>query len=565
MKKVRITIWMMMFLVLTKCSDLDLNPTSEVSTNTFFSNDSELEIAINDLYKKFLFKVDRNEWTDDYWLRGQPTNDITAGSINSETGFVETYWSHLYKGIARTNVLLKEMAEVEADITPALYSRIEGEARFLRAYFYSILISHYGDVIFYTGNPSLDAAYDLTRTDDVQIKEFIYAELDAAAELLPESYTSSELKRATKSAAWGIKARTALYMGDYAIARDAAKNVIDLGIHQLHPNYEELFHKASANHSEIIFSIPNSAVLGEVSHSLGDTRNIITRNSGGFGAWIPTWSMVDIYETTDGLTIDESPLYDPHQPFQNRDPRMTMSIVPFGEDWLGYRYQPHPDSLTVFSSKEGKKVSNLDNRKVAQFASYTGFVWKKGVEYQSWGIDKLPENDVMILRYADILLTYAEAKIELNEIDQSVRDAINAVRARAYQVPVTQVADYPEIISADQAGLRAVLRRERRVEVVTEGLRYMDLIRWRIAEKALNTKLVGLRNPDDQDRNQWPFTDVALPEIDEDGVVKHDAILNAGFAQLRATYVFDPNRQYLWPIPANERILNPNLSQNPGY
>ena len=232
---------------------------------------------------------------------------------------------------------------------------------------------------------------------------------------------------------------------------------------------------------------------------------------------------------------------------------------------MGYRYQPHPDSLTVFSSKEGKKVSNLDNRKVAQFASYTGFVWKKGVEYQTWGINKLPENDVIILRYADMLLMYAEAKIELNEIDQSVLDAINAVRARAYQVPITQVADYPEIISTDQTELRSVLRRERRVEFVTEGLRYMDLIRWRIAEKALNTKLVGLRNPDDQNRSQWPFTDVALPEIDDDGVVKHDAILNAGFAQLRATYVFDPNRQYLWPIPANERILNPNLSQNTGY
>jgi hypothetical protein len=77
-----------MLLVLIKCSDLDLNPTSQVSTNTFFSNDSELEIAINDLYKKFLFKVDRNEWTDDYCLRGQPTNDITAGSDRQTASFI---------------------------------------------------------------------------------------------------------------------------------------------------------------------------------------------------------------------------------------------------------------------------------------------------------------------------------------------------------------------------------------------------------------------------------------------------------------------------------------------
>lgn len=563
MKKLKIIAGLTLLLILTKCSDLDLNPTSQLSTNNFFSNDSELEIAVNDLYKKFLFKVDNNFWSDDFWQRGQATNEITAGSTNSETGFVQTYWTDLYKGIARANVILAEMVKVQDKITPALYTRIEGEARFLRAYYYSVLISHYGDVVFYTENPSLDEAYSLERTDKNIIKEFIYSELDAAAEALPESYTSSELKRATKSAALGIKARIALYMGDFAIARDAAKSVMDLGIHQLHPDYEALFHKASANHSEIIFSIPNSEVLGELtSFSVSD---MITRNSGGFGAWIPTWSIVDIYEDTDGKTIDESTLYDPHHPFDNRDPRMKMSIVEFGTEWLGYIYQPHPDSLTVYSSKQGRRVSNLDNRKVAQFATYTGFVWKKGLEYESWGINRRADNDVLILRYADILLMYAEARIELNEIDQSVLDAINQVRARAYGVTINQVADYPEITTTDQSDLREVLRRERRVEFVLEGLRYMDLIRWRIAEKALNTKVVGLRNPDDQNRSQWPFTDTVLPEIDEDGVVKHDAILNAGFAQLRATYVFDEERQYLWPIPANERILNPNLSQNTGY
>ena len=341
MKTLRLTIAIAFLLVTTKCADLDINPTSQVSTHNFFSNDVELEIAVNDLYKKFLFKIDNNFWTDDFWQRGQITNEINAGSLNSETGFVRTYWTDLYKGIARANVILEEMVEAEDQITPELYSRIEGEARFLRAYFYSILISHFGDVVFYTENPTLDEAYSLTRTDQEVIKDFIYTELDAAAAALPESYGSSDLKRATKSAALGIKARIALYMGDYAIARDAAKAVIDLGIHELHPDYETLFHKASANHSEIIFSIPNSEVLNELYYM--SVSDVITRNSGGFGAWIPTWSAVDIYETTDGLTIDESPLYDPHDPFENRDPRMAMTIVEFGTEWLGYIYQPHPD------------------------------------------------------------------------------------------------------------------------------------------------------------------------------------------------------------------------------
>src|SRR5690242_9239137 len=279
MKKVNIIAGILICLTITRCTDLDLNPTSQSSTSNFFSDDVELEIAVNDLYKKFLFKVDDNFWTDDFWQRGQGTNEISAGSINSETGFVRTYWTDLYKGVARANVILSAMAKSKENITPSLYSRIEGEARFMRAYYYSILITHFGDVVFYTENPTLGEAYSLERTDRNIIKDFIYDELDAASELLPETYGSSELKRATKSAALGIKARTALYMGDFDIARDASKAVIDLNIHTLHPDYEALFHKAAGTHSEIIFSIPNSEELNE----LYDTSepDMITRNSGG--------------------------------------------------------------------------------------------------------------------------------------------------------------------------------------------------------------------------------------------------------------------------------------------
>ncbi len=112
-------------------------------------------------------------------------------------------------------------------------------------------------------------------------------------------------------------------------------------------------------------------------------------------------------------------LYDPLKPFANRDPRLTASIVEFNTQWLGYSYQPHPDTLTVFSSKENKRVSNRDNRAVAAFASFTGFLWKKGVD-QTWADKVAEDNDAVIIRYAEVLLTYAEAKIELNEVDASV-------------------------------------------------------------------------------------------------------------------------------------------------
>ena len=104
----------------------------------------------------------------------------------------------------------------------------------------------------------------------------------------------------------------------------------------------------------------------------------------------------------------------------------------------------------------------------------------------------MTDNDNIIIRLADVMLMYAEAKIELNQIDQSVLDAINKVRARAYKVDYTETTSYPAITVTDQTALRKIIRRERRVELAFEGLRYYDLIRWRIAKKALNMPNCGI-------------------------------------------------------------------------
>lgn len=548
---------------LGSCTNLDIDPTSSSASGNFYSNQKELEIAVNDLYREFLYKIDQDEWGDDHWVRAQITNPVTNSTINSQTNFVNNYWSNLYQGISRATTLLENMQRAEKNTPPAVFTRIQSEARFVRAYCYAILISHFGDVIFYEKSIPLEESYQLPRTDKKTIAQFIYKELDAAAQGLPASYAASDIRRVSKGAALGIKARTALYMGDFAVARDAAKAVIDLGVHTLYPNYQNLFLKAGENSSEIIFSLPQSISLGNVYEPTDNVRNYISRNSGGFGAWIPTWSMLDIYECTDGQTIDKSPLYDPHQPFKNRDPRMSMSIVELGASWLGFNYQSHPDSAQVYSAKLGTRVKNNDTRSVAQFASYTGFIWKKRID-QSWADLQLAENPIIVLRYADVLLMYAEAKIELNDIDPSVLDALNTVRARAYGKKLSETG-YPKITATDQATLRNALRRERRVELPLEGLRYMDLIRWKIADKALNIDLPGLNEPAKQDRKQWPFTNTVLPVFDQNGLVFHENIIKAGFARKIAGYQFDAAKQYLWPIPASERLLNSKLTQNPGY
>ncbi len=149
------------------------------------------------------------------------------------------------------------------------------------------------------------------------------------------------------------------------------------------------------------------------------------------------------------------------------------------------------------------------------FASFTGFLWKKGVD-QTWADKVAEDNDAVIIRYAEVLLTYAEAKIELNEVDASVLDAINRIRARAYGVAVGQTTLYPAITVTDVTELKKIIKRERRVEFAKEGLRYMDLIRWKLAEKALTRPVIGLPDPANQNRAKWPFPGVT--PIDDDGI-----------------------------------------------
>lgn len=544
---------------MTGCHTLDLNPLSEASTGTFYSNQTELELAVNDLYRLAFWGNDNELFSDNEWHRGQLTNAVIGGTMNADDANVQTYWLNSYKAIARANTFLvnKERA---ATATPAnIMLRLEAEMRLIRAYQYARLITHFGDVPLLTEPVALQESYGVARTGRDEILKFVFEELDFAAANLPLTYGASETKRLTRGAAWAIKARTALYMGKWEVARDAAKAVIGSGTYGLHTSYSQLFLKAGETSREMIISIPRDEKQ-QVFNGAGFVQDNISRNAGGFGAQLPTRDMIDAYECTDGKPIDESALYDHRAPFKNRDPRLTATIVEFNTQWLGYNYTPHPDSLTVFSAKENKKVPNKDTRAVAAFASFTGLLWKKGID-QTWPDRLVEDNDAIIIRYAEILLTYAEAKIELGEVDESVLSAINQVRARAYGVAVDQVKAYPVVMTTNVATLRQVLRRERRVEFPREGLRYMDLIRWKLAEKVLSRPVVGLPDPAAQNRAKWPFPGVT--PLDDDGIADY-----SGFgADVKALSQrnFDKTRQYLWPVPAVERRVNPNITQNAGY
>jgi hypothetical protein len=560
--KIKVISILWVLLGATACADLDLNPLSEGSSEVWYSSETEISMSVNDLFRDVFWPVHSDAWTDDFTNR-EALTPITNATINGEWGTVNSVWSNTYKVIARSNTILLNLDKA-GTLPEATLDKFAGNAHFVRAAKYADLVFLFGDVVYSREILTLDEAFSLSRTPKATVKEAVYEDFDRAAALLPLSYGSSENKLATKGAAYALKARFAMQMGDWVIARDAAKACMDLGEYELHADFDELFLTQTRNPKEVIYAIPRSRALNVT----WGVRDFLPRNAGGWGgAQAPSWDLFSAFLCTDGLPIDESPLYDPREPFNNRDPRCAATIVEFSSLHLNFIYQPHPDSLQVMNYNTGTMQTNNDTRSVAPFASFNGLLLKKGVD-EEWLPNFAAENDKIIMRYADVLLMYAEAKIELGEIDQSVLDAINQVRARAYQVDPTNVGAYPSISSTDPGALRTTIKMERRMEFAFEGVRYSDIIRWQIAEKVLNRDIYGMLDVEELQAKVinpglWFFP--MTPQIDEDGIANLSPMFEAGLVKRLAIRRFEAPKQYLWPIPTKEVLINQNLGQNPGY
>ena len=563
-KKIIITL-LSSSVLLSACHDLDLNPLSYGSTESWYSNETEMKMAVNELYRNDFWPLDEDgntDWSDDNIYRESLTAFQNA-TLTGQTSTVTNLWANQYKVISRANgVILNAQRAIDNGASESAINALVGEAHFHRASAYAKLSSKFGDVPLVENDIDIATGMTMGRTDLATVKQFVYDEYDQAIAVLPVSYSGEQ--RATKGAALALKARYALYMGDYDVVADATKQVMDLGVYSLHSNYQDLFLQGTKTSSEFIYVVPRSVEFGVYL----DTRGPLPRNHGGFGVPNPTWDLFAAYLCTDGLPIDESPLFDPHDPFKNRDPRLSMIIVPFGENFLGIEYNPHPEVLEVMNYNTGQMIVNNDTRANAQYASYNGLVWKKGMDAtcleNAFRIDPVK----IIIRYADVLLMYAEAKIELGQIDQSVLDAINQVRARAYGVDYANTSAYPAVTTTNQSELRTILRTERRMEFPKEGLRYMDLMRWRLMDKVMTKKVYMMLYPSslliEQVVSQgdwfWPFA----PEIDENGIADFTAMEATGKIAVVATKNW-ADRQYLWPIPTTEVQINTNMKQNPGY
>lgn len=563
MKKNKIYGFTLAMFLLASCSKLDLNPLSQGSSETWNSTSEEINMSLNGLYKPVFWPADENSWTDDFMYR-ESLNAVIGATLNGQTTFINDWWLNAYKCIARANNILESVGRASSELTPEQINSFIAEARFIRACQYAMLLSHYGNIIYTEKVLKIEEAKEMEQADPQTVLAKIYEDFDFAAANLKTTYGANELKRATVGAAWAMKARIALQMQDWATARDAAKTCIDLGIYTLHPEFANLFLSQTKNSSETIFGLPRSVALKV---TLGGLQDYVPRNAGGYGAMVPTWDLFNAFLCSDGLPIDQSSLYNPRKPFENRDPRCTATIVEFSTPHVGFIYEPHPDTLKVQRVSDGQLVENRDNRAVAQFASYTGLLWKKGVDEDWLKNSWQAEPDKIIIRYADVLLMYAEAKTELGEIDQSVLDAINQVRARAYGITAAEINSYPAVTEMAQTALRQIIRNERRMEFAFEGLRYMDLIRWHLAEKTLNTPIYGMLDPAVLREkvvkpDLWFFPQVT--PIDEDGIADFSSMAAGGLIKQIVVRKFDASRQYLWPIPTSE-VLTSGLKQNPNY
>lgn len=565
MKKKLLFIVLMALLLVTGCdSALERYPLDVPSAETFFTNGTEIQGGVNACYS-FVVQPNNGYLTPEYswdalsdvvFIRGGGfAQNILLSVLDNKDGYFRSLWLSMYQGIGRCNLMLEKIEANKDKLTESQVKQFQGEVYFLRAYYYLRLTNQFGDVV-YLDKPVTSVADGkaVTRTAKAEVLKNIYADFDKSAELLATS-TVKTLGRVTWGAAMSYKARAALQNNDWATAAAAAKTVIDSKKYSLMPSYATLFTEAVLNSTANTEQIFTQGHLVTANNATAFPQYTSARSvAGGFTTIVPTQNMLDSYLCTDGKDISKSPLYDKSNPYNNRDPRMKYSFVLPGDMWNGFIYDTRKDKPTTLNAA-GVSVKNLDSYNSTEFTSFTGYMVRKYYDFKYVAKLTQCETPFMLCRYAEVLLTYAEAKIELNQIDADCLSAINLVRGRGD-------VNMPAVTAASQAEMRRIVRSERKVELWNENLRYQDLLRWKRAEVVLTRPIFGrpvLGDPSGYKPVQ--FDEFGDPVYDEASYVPHPS---TDYRVLIRTN-FNKNRDYLWPIPETELSLNPGLGQNQGW
>ncbi|WP_320979930.1 RagB/SusD family nutrient uptake outer membrane protein [Bacteroides sp.] len=555
--------------VTTSC--MDLEPLSDLGDNLVWDNAANFQLFANQFYS-WPHDFDRavsDEPHSDY------RSDLVAGSsmnvYSQGTNAIpatDANYTKLYKRIYYTNLLLKnaESFDVPADIIVPV-----AEAKFFRAYSHFELVQLYGDAIILTEPLDLDSEklYG-KRNDRGEVIDQVIKDLKDAVGGLPE--TSSEAGRLNKYIAYAMLSRVALYEGTWqkfhtngkdatsntsrstellTIAKDAANEVIKGGKYQLFYN-----EKLGNESYRYMFTLEDGAQCNPANLSKSDNIEYIfvkRHRNGDKTAWNLTHGMVanacyvtrklaNMYLCSDGLPIGKSSKFQQYasvtDEFQNRDNRMGNNMLYHGQQYW------NNDGKWRTTWTDADLTSSL----TANVRSGSGYQNRK------WGTERQVEDyyesyDFPVIRYAEVLLNYAEAVYELNGTitDSELDYSLNKVRLR---VNPSMPKLSSTLVSANNLSMREEIRRERTVELVLEGFRIDDLKRWATAPDEMPQDMLGVQVTDTWFETNW--TDHKR-SLSSDGclILYSDRTWN--------------DKLYLYPLPSDQLQLNPQLEQNPGW
>jgi hypothetical protein len=490
MQSLKYIVFLFCLVVFSGCKKyLEKVPLDSVNSENFWKTEEDAISAINGAYQPLQWPKLYNLriWTSDIWAGnsvvgagggtdGIETQDISNFVTSTDNAAALDIWRGPAPGILRCNLVLENVPGM--NIKESLKNRILGEARFLRANYYFILVRLFGDVPLITKPQYAGDDLRPARTPKAQVYDQILQDLTEAMNLLPlkGTYTGSDVGRATKGAAAGMLAKVYLTLGNYQKVVDLCQQVSTMG-YALNNDYSDNFNPQTKNSNESIFEVQYS---GKTSASFWANENQASwvstftgpRNAdfvgGGYGWDQPTKEFVDSYEAGDNRK-DKTVLYVGGPAFDGKDYKSFYSIT-------GYNLRK--------------------------------FLVSKSI---SPDYDTNPAN-FPVLRYADVLLMWAEALNELAQTTQA-EAPLNLVRKRA---------GLGEVHGLSKDAMRAKIFHERRMELAFEGQWWFDMIRINNGQYAL------------------------------------DFLHSIGKTNAAAKHL-------LLPIPQKERDANPNLSQNPGY
>ena len=538
--KTRIIKYISFILILTallsSCNDLDLAPTNRFTDANYWTSAEKASAVLNMAYSQmfganYFFANER--LTDNLFEGRGNTNEkiITSGQADAALGRFSSEWADCYKGIKTVHIFLDNV-DLVPGMDEGLKDRMKAEARFIRASLFFRLANHYGDVPLFDYDITRQEANTIERSSKAAVIDFVRTELNSIVGSLPKQgeYAERDKGRITQGAVMMLLARTYLYENSWSEVSSITQRIMngEFGSYELFPDYSGLFLPQNELNSEVILDLGYTLTL----RTWMEMYDGIPISVGGrINAFAPTQELVDDYIMRNGLAINQTGSgYNENDPYVNRDPRFSATIVHHGYQWVNGEGNVSTIYIRPGSSADAG-ASNLDEYSgPGQNSTSTGYYIRKYFDPEA------PEGmdaglNIILMRYADVLLMHAEAKFELGEMNETVwNQTIRPIRVRAGFTDAGAL-NYPS-----GGDLREIIRRERRSELAIEGLRLFDIRRWGTIETVLNTTPRGAKF----------------------------AANNTQYIELEPRR-FDPARDYLFAIPQSQRDINENLTQNPGY